>query len=186
MKNNIKLSIPDKRSVDIEFKKVLLPYELCKVGTLTDINFDKVFDLKEMSDLGLIEYYNDFSKLDCNDKAYKIGFAGFELYDIKYSYSYDDNKLHLDCTLFYKLLDKLYEGKGKFSVDLSVTFDVPDSMLDDLTICKWSLTMTIADETINVSHHQISEITYKILFSEVDDNIIWSHNMIPSYVKSML
>lgn len=164
MKNDIKFIIPDKFLVDIKFKEKLRLLGICgtdkssAVNKLTPVNIDGIFDFSAMSDDELIDYFNEFGRLSSHDKVVKIGSVKFELYDMRYSYSYSGNKLHLDCKLFYKSPEELYNGKGKFSVDFDAVFEIPDELPEALRTRKCKVSLNIADETINLSHCQANDI----------------------------
>lgn len=158
MTNNIKFIIPDKFLVDIKFKEKLRLLDICDISKLIRINFDDIFDFPEMSDEALINYYHDFSKLNRSEKLSKVSDIDFELYDIEHSYSYNNDKLHLDCKLFYKSPEELYGGTGKFSIDLKAVIKVPDKASEALRVNDYSLLLNITDKTIDFSHRKIVDI----------------------------
>ena len=158
MKNSIKFIIPDKFLVDIKFKEKLKLFDICDISKLIRINFDDIFDFPEMSDEDLINYYHDFSKLNRSEKLSEVSEADFELYDIEHSCSYNNDKLHLNCKLFYKSPDELYGGTGKFSIDLRAVIKVPDNVSEALRVSEYGLLLNISDKTIDFSHHKIADV----------------------------
>lgn len=158
MTNNIKFIIPDKFLVDIKFKEKLRLLDICDINKLIRINFDDIFDFPEMSDEDLINYYHDFSKLNRSEKLSKVSDIDFELYNIEHSCSYNNDKLHLDCKLFYKSPEELYGGTGKFSINLQAVIKVPDKASEALRVNDYSLLLNITDKTIDFSHRKIVDI----------------------------
>lgn len=159
MKNDIKFIIPNKFLVDINFKKVLQPFEICELNDLLAIdNIDRIFDFAQMSDDALIDYYNNYGKMNSHDKTVKVGEADFKLDDIDYSYSYDGGKLGLESKLVYKSPDDLFGGTGKFTVDLSAVIEIPDKATDTPRTLEHKLTFNIAGETFDFSNHKITDI----------------------------
>ena len=152
MKNDIKFLIPDKFLVDLEFKKKLRLFDICSIDELTAVIVEYVFSFSEMSDQEMADYYINIEKVNRHDKAVKIGSASFELYDLKYSYSYHDNKLYLDCDLFYKSPEELYNGKGKFSVNFTTVCKVPGESSEALRFCESKLSLNIKGQITNFSH----------------------------------
>lgn len=153
MKNELKFIIPDKFLVDLAFKERLQLLELCELNDLIAINVDRMFDFQQMSDNELIDYYNYFGKLNRRDKAIEVGEAYFELNDIQYSYSYENNKLHLESKLFYKSPEELYDGKGEFIINFHAVLKIPNKAHDDaVRFSNVKQSLDFAGETINLSH----------------------------------
>lgn len=158
MKNDIKFIIPDKFLVDLEFKEKLQPLGICELNNLIVVDVDRSFDFEQMTDDDLIDYYNNFGKMNRRDKALEVGKANFELYDMDYSYSYNNGKLHLKNKLFYKSPDDLFGGTSKFSVDLYAVLKIPDKSTDAVRAIEYKLTLNIAGKAIDFSHYMIADI----------------------------
>ena len=195
MKNDIKFIIPDKFLVDIKFKEKLRLPDICGIDKLIRINFDDIFDFPEMSDEALINYYHDFSKSNRSEKLSKISDIDFELYNIEHSCSYNNDKLHLNCKLFYKSPDELYGGTGKFSINLQAVIKVPDKASDALRVSDYSLLLNIAGKTIDFSHHKIVNIFGSCSMIDFNDDrcndglpdniyIVPKHKSVPNIVPS--
>lgn len=152
MKNDIIFVIPDKFLVDLAFKKKLKLLDICDIDKLTAVIVEYMFSFSKMSDQEIAGYYNNIEMVNRHDKAVKIGSVNFELYDLKYSYSYHDNKLYLDCELFYKSPEELYNGKGKFSVNFTTVCKVPDESSEALRFIESKLALNIRGEITNLLH----------------------------------
>lgn len=159
MKNELKFIIPNKFLVDLAFKDKLQLHKICELNDLIAINVDRIFNFTQMTDNELIDYYNYFGKLNRREKAIEISEAEFELYDIKYSYSYENNKLHLESKLFYKSPEELYDGKGKFIIDFHAVLKIPNKAHDDaVRFGNVKQSLDLAGETINLSHHPVVDV----------------------------
>lgn len=159
MKNDIKFIIPNKFLVDINFKKMLQPLDICELNDLLAIeNIDRIFDFAQMSDDALIDYYNNYGKLNNRDKAVEVGETDFELDNIDYSYSYDNGKLSLESKLVYKSSEEFFDGTGKFIIDLYAVIKIPDKTTDATRTLEHKLTFSIAGETFDFSNHKITDV----------------------------
>lgn len=170
MKNEIKFIILDKFFVKFRLDEKLELLRICSNTELSNIKFDKMFDFAEMSNDELVEYINDFSKLGQHGKTMKIGNERFELSNIDYSYSYSDDKLQFDSELIYKSPTKLFGGTGEFSVNLHTIFNVLDKSLDGLTVHECSISINIANETINVENPQATSIISHLVTVDFNDS----------------
>lgn len=170
MKNEIVFIILDKFFVKFGFSEKLQLLRICSNTELSNINFDKMFDFAEMSNDELVEYINNFSKLSQHSKTMEIGNERFELSNIDYSYSYSDNKLQFDSELIYKSPTKLFGGTGEFSVNLHTVFNVLGKSLDGLTVHECSISINIANETINIENPQATSIISYLVTADFNDS----------------